>query len=363
MHKVLGKAKKVDGLEKLLKAKRRAVKQWGEKKGAIEQGEAWSRKQQRQTIGEVETNYGREARKNRQVDWQAGPLAPRRDVGEKVKTYATKELYHMNPPEIEKKDRKWSGIEKGDRVVILRGHDRGKVGYVYEASMEKGRVVVKDLNMVDIYVPEFARRQSQNPSEILHNPHWLPTDQVKLVYPLPDPKTGVPRDVIIDRLEKITVHPGQASGLSDLDDDDRTDMRVIAGTNTIIPWPVVPEESEEEEFDDDTPRITVDEVTFRPYLLYPPMPNSAIDELRNKYSKFRTRHTYEFEQKREAYAARDERRERLSKTMRTPLQELAEMRARQKAAEERQLTDEQLAKIGEVMSRGKLGANASAMAQ
>jgi large subunit ribosomal protein L24 len=52
----------------------------------------------------------------------------------------------------------------------------------------------------------------------------------------------------------------------------------------------------------------------------------------------------------EAIDAREEKRAGLIKTVRTPLQELADMRAKQKAAAERTLTDEQLAKIGEVIS-------------
>jgi len=55
-------------------------------------------------------------------------------------------------------------------------------------------------------------------------------------------------------------------------------------------------------------------------------------------------------QKMEAIDAREEKRKGLIKGMRTPLQELADMRAKQKAAAEKQLTDEQLAKIGQVIA-------------
>jgi large subunit ribosomal protein L24 len=212
---------------------------------------------------------------------------------------------------------------------------------------DKHAVAIKDLNMMDIYIPDWAK---QDPAQrtVSAQPRHLPAEHVKLVYPLPDPKTGMPRDVVIERLEKVQLEPTRAD--YERDPEPRKEFRAIPGVRTIIPWPDVPADQEDEDNPDDTPRITVDEVTFRPYLLYPPMPTSVIDELRNKYSKFRTRHTWEYEQKLEAEEQREERRSQLGKTMRTPLQELAELRARQKAAEERELTEEHLAKIGEVMA-------------
>lgn len=81
------------------------------------------------------------------------------------------------------------------------------------------------------------------------------------------------------------------------------------------------------------------------------MPLSVIDELRHKYSKFRTRHDYEYQMKKELEDAKTEDRKDLIKTMRTPLQELAELRAREKQQQKKELTPEQLARIGEVIAR------------
>ena len=44
----------------------------------------------------------------------------------------------------------------------------------------------------------------------------------------------------------------------------------------------------------DTPRITTELETWHPSLGMPPFPISVIDELRGKYSRFRTRHTDEY---------------------------------------------------------------------
>ena len=87
-----------------------------------------------------------------------------------------------------------------------------------------------------------------------------------------------------------------------------------------------------------------------PTLLHPPMPMSVIDELRNKYSKFRTRHDPEYIAAKMEEDRIAEEQKSLSKKMRTPLNE-----ANRKARKERKklgkgaLTDDMLAKIGELM--------------
>ena len=44
----------------------------------------------------------------------------------------------------------------------------------------------------------------------------------------------------------------------------------------------------------DTDRKDLNDTSFEPFLFEPPMPPSVIDELRNKYSKFRVRHDPEW---------------------------------------------------------------------
>ncbi len=86
------------------------------------------------------------------------------------------------------------------------------------------------------------------------------------------------------------------------------------------------------------------------------MPGTVIDELRNKYSAFRSRHEesyvamYEREDAREA--RREERRSFGMGGMMTPLRELhvKERRERGKRREE-EVSEEVLGRIGEVMAR------------
>jgi large subunit ribosomal protein L24 len=129
--------------------------------------------------------------------------------------------------------------------------------------------------------------------------------------------------------------------------------RLVPGSNIVIKAQPQPEEEEEDDepYPADTPTLSVDEETFNPPLLFPPMPMSVVDELRNKYSPHRTRHDWEYLEKKRLEDEREEARKGLGKTMRTPLQELAELRARQKEAQKRELTDKQLAQIGAVMAQ------------
>jgi large subunit ribosomal protein L24 len=314
-----------------------------------EKGQGWSRRQESQRIRKYNHALIKDARLARQEDWARGALAPRRDVGDKAQTYGSVDIFHMNLAERQEANKpKWSHIVEGDRVVVIKGRDKGKIGLVETLDMDRGAVNIKDINMGDVNIPEWAQ-QEENVEARTSRAFPVLYEDIRLVYPLPNEETGVLQDVIIDRLERVNEQWDAVKRVWDKGE------RSIPGTNTLIPWPesIAPEETDHE---DDTLRISVEEETFRPHLMFPPMPTSVIDELRSKYSKFRTRHDLEFVQKMEAIDAREEKRKGLIKTVRTPLQELADMRAKQKAAAERQLTDEQLAKIGEVISAERVKA-------
>lgn len=172
----------------------------------------------------------------------------------------------------------------------------------------------------------------------------VPRTWVKLVYPLRDPETNIPKDVVINelRVEGRNFNPRKGRYMSA--------ARIVPGLNISIPFPkkAAPEH---ETHDADTHRLTVDEVTERPVLLQPPMPPSVIDELRNKYSIFRKRHDPEYVARKEFEAEDGELRQALlAKTVSTPLQELRELRNRQSEEKSRELSVEQLARIGEVIA-------------
>lgn len=310
-----------------------------------EKGESWSRAQEAQRIRKFNHSLIKDARAVRQENWARGALAPRRDVGEMAERYGAVPIFNMALPERPETHKlKWHSIVEGDRVVVVKGRDKGKIGAVEEFSEERQAVKIKDINMGDVHVPDWAQQEGAEPQPVMSLSLHVPIEDVRLVYPLPDEQTGVVRDVVIDRLERVDEQ------WDDVKREWDQGERAIVGTNTIIPWPES-FEPDEPDHEADTLRISVEEATFRPHLMSPPMPTSVIDELRNKFSRFRTRHDWEYVQKKEAEDARDEKRKGLISTVRTPLQELADMRAKQKAAEEKRLTDEQMAKIGEVIAR------------
>ncbi|KAL8785537.1 MAG: hypothetical protein Q9213_003285, partial [Squamulea squamosa] len=76
------------------------------------------------------------ARQAQREDWFLGPLAPRRDVGDKAETYGTVPLRLVESPE--KMDGKWKkwGIREGDRVCVVgkKEREKGKIGVVREVS-------------------------------------------------------------------------------------------------------------------------------------------------------------------------------------------------------------------------------------
>lgn len=175
----------------------------------------------------------------------------------------------------------------------------------------------------------------------------IPISAVRLVHPLPDPATGETRDVIIRELKPIGI-------LHDRPTRKVSFSRIVPGLNVRIPWP----KQEPKTHDDhpiDTLRLEVEERTFVPTLLRPPMPDSVIDELRNRYSKFRTRHTEEYVAKIEAQEAEKlARKKGKIDEMLLPVQEYnRKMRELRRERGKPELSEEMLEKIGEVVARSR----------
>lgn len=172
----------------------------------------------------------------------------------------------------------------------------------------------------------------------------MPVSAVRLVHPLPHPQTGKVRDVIIRELKATNI-------IFDRPTREVTFDRLVPGENVTIPWPkeepVVHPDNEV-----DTLRIDVEQRTFVPTLLRPPMPESIIDELRNRYSIFRTRHTPEYIAEKEAEEAAKKAKKKSVESMMTPVQEFnRRQREMRRARGQPELTPEMLEKIGEVIAK------------
>lgn len=198
---------------------------------------------------------------------------------------------------------------------------------------------------VDVAVPKYmitAEDADKRPVRSIEQP--VPLTSVRLVFPLTDPDTGATRDVIINKLVNSKVWHDKHTGHSHW-------SRIIPGLNIKVPWPKT-EPKQHKDFDCDTLRMDVEMKSFVPTLLRPPMPGSVIDELRNKYSKFRTRHDPEYI---EMKLQEDEERVKRKKAMlemRTPLKEInrRERQSRKKMGKGK-LTKEMLERIGHVIAR------------
>jgi len=241
----------------------------------------------------------------------------------------------------------WNIVPK-DRVVVLKGSDKHKIGVVKKIFKENNTVLVEGLNMVNIEIPKYQldvleQQQDAPPSVYTWSVEMpLPLDAVRLVYPLPDPETGILTDTIIAELEAVSVYYDRETG-------NRGWKRAVKGDNTIIPWPRG-EKVEPVEFQGDTRIMDVDRVSFKPTLLRSPFPSVVLDELRNKYSKFRTRHDPEYIEK---VNAREKAKESLP-IVRTPLQELnRKIRLGKKALGPPTLSEGMLEMIGRVMAQNK----------
>jgi large subunit ribosomal protein L24 len=96
-------------------------------------------------------------RAERREDWELGPLAPRRDVGDQKDTFGTVSGQRTRGPIIEYGKRKevlesvggrYPTLVKGDRVVLLEGRDKGKIGTVMSTDRSRAECKVEGLNMV-----------------------------------------------------------------------------------------------------------------------------------------------------------------------------------------------------------------------
>lgn len=187
-------------------------------------------------------------------------------------------------------------------------------------------------------------------------PAPIVVDAVRLVYPLPDPTTGATRDTIIQQLKAVPADMQSANMTLERWRHGKKWDRIVPSLNKVIPWPET-KAPEHQMTRADTAREQVEERTFYYSLTAAPLPGGVIDELRNKYSKFRTRHEPWYVAQKEAEAAAKDRRRQTIKAMQTPLEEFNEMqRAIRDAAGEPQLSDEMLSKIGEVMAKSKADA-------
>lgn len=91
----------------------------------------------------------REERIRRREDWYKGALAPNRDSGLTAGAYGTLTPQDTVLPTIPKHmRRRFVNIAPGDRVVLLKGPDAGKICEVSAVNLERESVTLKNSNQV-----------------------------------------------------------------------------------------------------------------------------------------------------------------------------------------------------------------------
>jgi large subunit ribosomal protein L24 len=188
------------------------------------------------------------------------------------------------------------------------------------------------------------KMQDRDPSDIRSYEDWFDIADVRLIAKVPDHESRTLRDVVVEEFE---INSNGA--------------RVISGTDIEIEKPQEgKQDKEHNQFnEDDTPEYLVHQRTWRPELSGSPIPAGVIDELRGKYSKFRTRHEPGFIAKREAEVEREAYlKDHIRNRLMTPSQLFHESRLKKANSEadshtegEKSISTDLLAQIGETMAK------------
>ncbi|KAH8697170.1 hypothetical protein BGW36DRAFT_378115 [Talaromyces proteolyticus] len=279
---------------------------------------------QHQTQGQNARNKReKNARLNRREDWLRGPLAPKRDSGLEEGYYGSLDSADVQFAVIpEHLRRRYINIAKGDRVCLLKGPDQGKICEVSAVDLTTETIQLRNNNLAHVYIPDWAKKASQVENNFTTMELSLPIDDVRLVVTLEE--DGVPYEAIAEHVY------GGAPFLEQTNEDTPKHTRYIAGEDIPIPWPrehVVDNKFKDTEAD--SLRREVEHETWEPTLKYAPFESSIMDELRNKYSKYRKRHDPEWVSEKEMEDLQQEYLQ--SRTLLTPQGELKLHRAAQKA--------------------------------
>lgn len=169
-------AKQLQKLKEIKKVK--AAIRWHERARKKRQAIAKDRHESKSTAISLQAwtkenahDIEKRALRNAREDWFLGPLRPNRAIGSGAGRYGAMEAEELRRPAIpvrvqknrnevrEKKglqleypfvvdDKKYFHIVQDDRVVLMKGREKGKIGVVDSISEESHEAIVKDLNKV-----------------------------------------------------------------------------------------------------------------------------------------------------------------------------------------------------------------------
>lgn len=182
----------------------------------------------------------------------------------------------------------------------------------------------------EVNVPEFAKISMNIQTDTISQPMPIPMDDVRHVIAL---------DLENETKDHIVQHAYAAGPFLERPSYSKLPRysRYVSGLDIEIPWPTETEpHAEVGEFD--TRGNSVTDVTWVPSMDEPPFPSTVIDELRNKYSRFRTRHDEDYVRK---MVLKEYQQEYLkSQTLLSPRNEFLRQRALESAAKKEAELDE-----------------------
>lgn len=300
-------------------AEKQALRRETLKQKALDAIEATRKGQTRALLKEEIFVQSQQARRLRREKWDLGPLAPQRNHAGSIadpirrgrasvtnnygaEMFSSDTIAHwgslsvrrirnsngpLKPKDIERRCA-WAGNPKrlclavGDRAVVIEGTMKGQIAAIKDIRPDEGTVTLEGVARANVTVPESMIASGDQAVQQIEAS--IPIDAIRLVHPLTDPETGVTRDVIIRELRAQAFQMDRVTRRL-------TFTRVVPGLNVRIPWPRQERPPEYQDQVNDTLRIDTEQVTFVPTLLRPPAPEAVLDELRGKFSRFRTRHT------------------------------------------------------------------------
>lgn len=266
----------------------KAAIKWHERARTKRQAIGEARAENKKAFQERQAHYKanvtdriKEARRNLREDYKLGPLRPNRAVGHDAKRYGALDMNGLRRPEIpvkvqesRNKAREAKGLEPeyplvvdgskyfhiavGDRVVVIKGKEQGKIGVVSDILAPSHDVTIKDMNKQYADGRVFNTPEGEEPQAKREVEVSIPLEDVRLVVPYRITtinSDGIERhtyqDVIVDKvlMERHTTGRDPFTnvdyGNQEFPEEHRFDPesglaifnRYIAGTRQRIQWP------------------------------------------------------------------------------------------------------------------------------
>ncbi|KAF2005017.1 hypothetical protein P154DRAFT_519052 [Amniculicola lignicola CBS 123094] len=224
------------------------------------------------------------ARRNAREDWKLGPLRPNRAVGADRERWGVVKQEHFVTPTIPEHSLlerdKWPAARRtwvtrienwpiwvDDRVVVIRGREKNKIGKILDIDKERNTVLIKGVNVV-YFDGRDALTAGDAPEAKIERETPVPFSDIRLVYKLMRPHPAyphnlVPRDVVVDAIElrrhTSGIDPWTGEDVASIPIEHQKDPetgewiyhRYVRGTGEYLKWPWVLEQEKRDALDEE----------------------------------------------------------------------------------------------------------------